>query len=146
MFKKEVKMASKELMELINRAIARELQVSIQYMWQHVLWKGVKGFSVKDELKKIAITEMKHAEKIAERLSYLGGIPTTKPDPIFVGETLKEMIEQDKKDEENAIKLYKEIIEKAEKEGDIATADIFKKILIDEEEHHDTFTSLLEEI
>jgi len=139
-------MASQELMELINRAIARELQVSIQYMWQHVLWKGVKGFSVKDELKKIAITEMKHAEKIAERLSYLGGIPTTKPDPIFVGETLKEMIEQDKKDEENAIKLYKEIIEKAEKEGDIATADIFKKILIDEEEHHDTFTSLLEEI
>jgi bacterioferritin len=139
-------MASKELMELLNKAIARELQVSIQYMWQHVLWKGVKGFSVKDELKKIAITEMKHAEEIAERLSYLGGIPTTKPDPIFIGETLKEMIEQDKKDEENAIKLYKEIIKKAEEEGDIVTADIFKKILTDEEEHHDTFTSLLEEI
>ena len=139
-------MVSKELMELLNKAIARELQVSIQYMWQHVLWKGVKGFAVKDELKKIAITEMKHAEKIAERLAYLGGIPTTKPDPIFVGETLKEMIEQDKKDEENAIKLYKEIIKKAEEEGDIVTADIFKKILTDEEEHHDTFTSLLEEI
>jgi bacterioferritin len=139
-------MASKELMELLNKAIARELQVSIQYMWQHVLWKGVKGFSVKDELKKIAITEMKHAEEIAERLSYLGGIPTTKPDPIFIGETLKEMIEQDKKDEENAIKLYKEIIKKAEEEGDIVTADIFKKILTDEEKHHDTFTSLLEEI
>jgi bacterioferritin len=139
-------MASKELMELLNKAIARELQVSIQYMWQHVLWKGVKGFSVKDELKKIAITEMKHAEEIAEKLSYLGGIPTTKPDPIFIGETLKEMIEQDKKDEENAIKLYKEIIKKAEEEGDIVTADIFKKILTDEEKHHDTFTSLLEEI
>jgi len=137
---------SKDLLELLNKAIARELQVSIQYMWQHVLWKGVKGFAVKDELKKIAITEMKHAEAIAERLAYLGGIPTTKPDPIFVGESLKEMIERDKMDEENAIKLYKEIIKKAENEGDITTADLFKKILADEEEHHDIFTSLLEEI
>ncbi|MEO0232978.1 MAG: ferritin-like domain-containing protein [candidate division WOR-3 bacterium] len=139
-------MVSKDLLELLNKAIARELQVSIQYMWQHVLWKGVKGFAVKDELKKIAITEMKHAEAIAERLAYLGGIPTTKPDPIFVGESLKEMIERDKMDEENAIKLYKEIIKKAENEGDITTADLFKKILADEEEHHDIFTSLLEEI
>jgi len=139
-------MVSKDLLELLNKAIARELQVSIQYMWQHVLWKGVKGFPVKDELKKIAITEMKHAEAIAERLAYLGGIPTTKPDPIFVGESLKEIIERDKMDEENALKLYKEIIKKAENEGDITTADLFKKILADEEEHHDIFTSLLEEI
>ncbi len=85
-------MSSKELLDLLNAAIARELQVSIQYMWQHVQWKGVKGFAVSDELKKIAITEMKHAEMIAERLNYLGGTPTTQPDPINVGETLKEMI------------------------------------------------------
>ncbi|MGC8849366.1 MAG: ferritin-like domain-containing protein [Candidatus Bathyarchaeia archaeon] len=138
--------ASKELLDLLNKAIARELQVSIQYMWQHVLWRGVKGFAVKDELRSIAITEMKHAEKIAERLTYLGGTPTTKPDPIFVGETLKEMIERDKKDEEGAITLYKQIIEAAQKENDIVTAEIFRGILEDEEEHHDTFTSLLEEI
>ncbi|MCX7994556.1 MAG: ferritin-like domain-containing protein [candidate division WOR-3 bacterium] len=139
-------MASKELLDLMNRAIARELQVTIQYMWQHVQWVGVKGFAVKDELKKIAITEMKHAEAIAERLNYLGGKPTTKPEPINVGETLKEMIEQDKKDEEGAIKLYKEIIEKARKEGDEVTRKLFEDILTDEEEHHDTFSTLLEEI
>jgi bacterioferritin len=86
-------MASKELLDMLNKAIARELQVSIQYMWQHVQWRGVKSFAVKEELKKIAITEMKHAETIAERLFYLGGTPTTKPDPIFVRESLKEMIE-----------------------------------------------------
>lgn len=137
--------ASKELLGLLNKAIARELQVSIQYMWQHVLWRGVKGFAVKDELKSIAVTEMKHAEAIAERLAYLGGTPTTKPEPIFIGENLKEMIEQDKKDEEGAITLYKEIIEVAQKEKDITTARMFRKILEDEEEHHDTFTSLLEE-
>jgi len=139
-------MASKKLLELLNMAVARELQVTIQYMWQHVLWKGVKGFAVKDELKSIAIAEMKHAEAIAERLAYLGGIPTTKPEPIFVGASLNEMIAQDKKDEEGAIKLYKNIIKVAEKEGDRTTKKLFEGILADEEEHHDTFTGLLEEI
>lgn len=139
-------MASKELLELMNKSIARELQVAIQYMWQHVQWKGVKGFAVKDELKKIAITEMKHAEAIAERLNYLGGKPTTKPEPIIVGEALKEMLEQDKKDEEGAIQLYKQVIQKAKDEGDEVTRKLFEGILADEEEHHDTFTGLLEEI
>ena len=137
---------SNELLDLLNKAIARELQVSIQYMWQHILWSGVKGFAVKDELKSVAITEMKHAEEIAERLAYLGGSPTTKPDPIFVGESLKEMIQGDTKAEEEAINLYKKIIMVAETEKDVTTARIFRKILEDEEDHHDTFTSLLEEI
>lgn len=88
---------------------------------------------------------MKHAEAIAERLYYLGGIPTTKPEPIFVGKTLKEMIEQDTKDEEGAIKLYKQIIELARSEGDETTNRLFREILQDEEAHHDTFTTLLEE-
>ena len=139
-------MASKELLELLNKAIAREIQVSIQYMWQHVQWSGVKAFAIKDELEDIAKTEMKHAEKIAERLFYLGGIPTTKPEPIFVGKTLREMIEQDRKDEEGAIKLYKQIIDLARKEGDEVTNRLFREILEDEEDHHDTFTTLLEEI
>ena len=139
-------MASKELLGMLNKAIARELQVAIQYMWQHVQWRGVKAFAVQEELKSIAIEEMKHAEKIAERLFYLGEIPTTKPTPIFVGKALKEMIQQDVKDEENAIQMYKSINEMALKEGDVTTAHIFRDILEDEEDHHDTFTTLLEEI
>ena len=55
------------------------------------------------------------------------------------------MLEQDKKDEENAIKLYKEIIQVAQEEDDITTARLFRKILMDEEEHHDFFMSALEE-
>jgi bacterioferritin len=139
-------MASKEMLDMLNKAIAREMQVAVQYMWQHVMWKGVKGFAVKDELKSIAITEMKHAEEIAERLAYLGGTPTTKPEPIFIGENLKEMIKRDKEDEEGAIKLYKQIVEMAKKEGDEVTKRLFQRTLADEEEHHDTFTGLLEEI
>lgn len=131
---------------MLNDAIARELQVSIQYMWQHVQWSGVKGFAVQDELKKIAITEMKHAEAIAERLFYLGATPTTKPTEIVVGKTLKQMIQRDIKDEENAIKLYKQIIAQARKEKDEATELLIMGILKDEEEHHDTFTTLFEDL
>ncbi|RKX70670.1 ferritin [candidate division WOR-3 bacterium] len=137
-------MASDKLKEMLNQAIGREIQVSIQYMWQHVLWKGVQGFAVKDELKNIAITEMKHAEAIAERLAYLGGTPTTQPEPITIGDDLKQMLEQDRKDEEDAINLYKRIIEQARKEGDDVTRRLFMSILADEEEHHDTFKGLLE--
>jgi bacterioferritin len=137
---------SKTLLGQLNDAIAREMQVAIQYMWQHVQWGGVKGFAVHNELKSIAVAEMKHAEAIAERLYYLGGTPTTKPTPILVGTNLKEMITRDVKDEENAINLYKDIIEQARKEEDETTNRLFRQILQEEEDHHDTFTTLLEDM
>ncbi|GEM_PF-2247852 len=56
---------------------------------------------------------MRYAEAIVERLFYPGGIPTTKPAEILVGKILREMIECDIKDEENAITLYSEIIAQA---------------------------------
>jgi bacterioferritin len=136
---------SKELNEKLNAAIARELQVSIQYMWQHVTVIGINAESVGGVFKKIAITEMKHAEAIGERLDYLGGTLTTKPSAIEVGRTLKEMLKIDKKVEEDAIKLYKEIIALAAKENDVITKRLFEKILSEEEEHHNQFSTLLEE-
>ena len=139
-------MASKELLDMMNQAIAREIQVAVQYMWQHVQWSGVKHFAVKDELRSIAVEEMKHAEDIAERVFYLGEKPTTKPAPIFVGNSLEEMITADKKAEEEAIVLYKKILRKALDEGDETTNRLFRQILADEEDHHDTFVSLLEGI
>jgi len=137
--------ASVELQEMLNKAIAREIQVAVQYMWQHVQWSGIKAFAVKDTLKEIAIVEMKHAEMIAERLSYLGGIPTTKPDPIFVGSTLQEMLKNDAQAEEEAIDLYRQIITFTREQNDEVTNRMFRQILADEEDHHDTFISLLED-
>jgi bacterioferritin len=138
--------ASDKLREMLNKAIAREMQVSIQYMWQHVQVMGVKAVAVQDKFKQTAIAEMKHAEKIAERLWYLGSTPTTNPEPITVGKSLREFLELDTKAEEEAITMYKGIIEMAGKEGDVTTAFIFKEILEDEEEHHDLFTTMLEEV
>ena len=137
-------MASKKLMGMLNDAIARELQVSIQYMWQHVVIRGINSESVGGAIKKISIAEMKHAEKIAERLDYLGGVPTTKPTVIEVGNATKEMLTLDRQAEEDAIKLYKEIAFLAEKEGDIVTKKLFEDILTEEEDHHNTFVTLLE--
>jgi len=144
--RKPVTKVSEKLKGMLNDAIAREIQVSIQYMWQHVQVIGVKGIAVRDQFKQTAITEMKHAESIAERLWYLEGTPTTKPALIDVGKSLKEFLELDTKAEEEAVVMYKQIIELAQKEGDVTTAFMFKEILEDEEEHHDLFTTMLEEV
>lgn len=136
---------SDRLKDLLNRAIAAELQVSIQYMWQHVQWRGVKHYAITDEFKKIAIAEMKHAEAIADRLWYLGGTPTTKPEKIDVGEDVWSMLSNDVAEEEKAIILYNEIIKVAIEENDTTTKILFEKILREEEDHHDFFSSALED-
>ncbi len=138
-----VQKASTALTEMMNKAIAREIQVSVQYMWQHVMAKGLESAEIADMFEDIAIVEMKHAEKIAERLFYFGAVPTTKPAPIAMAGSVREMLEADAKAEEEAIDLYKAIIKQAETEGDSTTRLLFEQILADEEDHHDTFTTLL---
>src|SRR3990170_7839633 len=101
-------MVSAKLLGFLNKAIARELQVSIQYMWQHVQVSGLDGAVVEGVFREIAVAEMKHAEKLAERFNYLNGVPTAKPDPIFVGGSLIEMLKQDEQNEEEAIVLYRQ--------------------------------------
>jgi bacterioferritin len=136
-------MVSEKLLDFLNKAIASELQVSIQYMWQHVQVTGMDGAAVEGTFRKIAIAEMKHAEKLAERLDYLDGVPTTKPDPIFVGGSLIEMLKQDEMNEEEAITLYKQAIQVAAAEGDFTTRRLLEDILAEEEDHINTFGKLL---
>ena len=137
---------SEKMKAMLNDAIAGELQVSIQYMWQHVVWKKPEGYTANDEIKRIAIVEMKHAEMIAERLNYLGGIPTTKPYEIVLGgEDIHEQLKQDQEAEDRTIKLYNDIIELAVNEHDVTTRHLFERILEEEEEHHDFFTSFLDD-
>ncbi len=137
-------MVSKQLIEMLNKAISLEIQVSIQYMWQHVRIYGFDHLAIAEELKKVAIEEMKHAESIAERVDYLGGIPTTNPAKITVGDTPDQMITNDMMAEEETIDFYKSIIEKALEEKDYVTKKLFEGILLDEEDHHNIFRTLLE--
>ena len=136
-------MVSEKLLDFLNKGIARELQVSIQYMWQHIQITGTDGALVEDIFRKTAIAEMKHAERLAERLDYLNGVPTTAPEPIFVGGSLIEMLKQDELDEEKAINLYKQAIQVAAGEGDYTTRRLLEDILAEEENHINTFGKLL---
>ncbi|MDH4163269.1 MAG: ferritin-like domain-containing protein [Nitrospirota bacterium] len=138
-----VQKASTALTDMMQQAIAREIQVSVQYMWQHIMAKGLESAEIADVFEEVAVAEMKHAEKIAERLFYFDVVPTTKPSPIKVGGSLKEMLEADALAEEEAIELYKAIVKQADSEGDSTTRLLFEQILSDEEEHHDQFTTLL---
>ena len=138
-----VQKASPKLTEMMNQAIAAELQAIVQYMWHHVMVKGMHSESLSGVFEKVSMDEMKHAEKIAERLFYFDVNPTTKPTPIATGGTPEQMLKADVKAEEEAITLYKEIIKQAAAEGDETTRLLFEEILSQEESHHDTFTTLL---
>jgi bacterioferritin len=138
-----VQKASPKLTEMMNQAIAGELQAIVQYMWHHIMVKGLNSSSLMDVFEDIAVEEMKHAEKIAERLFYFDVSPTTKPNSIAVGGSTEHMLKADVKAEEEAITLYKDIIKQAVSEGDETTRLLFEEILSDEERHHDTFTTLL---
>jgi len=100
-----VQKASPKLTEMMNQAIAGELQAIVQYMWHHVMVKGFNSASLMDVFDDIAIEEMKHAEKIAERLFYFDVAPTTKPNPIAKGGSAEQMLLADVKAEEEAITL-----------------------------------------
>lgn len=156
--------SSSNLVDLLNQALARELQVSVQYMLQHAVGasQGLSSSAASSidkqnkfiashsmyflpgaTLKKIAITEMRHAEAISERIVTLGGEPTTQPAKIMLDMTAKAMLENDREQERSAIELYRSIITSAEKEHDDITAGLFKSILKDERNHHCLFTALL---
>jgi bacterioferritin len=122
-----------ELLDLLNEAIARELGATVQYMWQNVIIEKMENPYLKDTFRDFALESMKQAMKIGERLSYHGGDPITKPAPINIGSSLKEMIELDIKAGNEIIKTYKNIIELAAKEEDKTTRSICEEILAEKE-------------
>jgi len=151
-------MPKKELLELLNKAVARELQVSIQYMLQHtkmekilrktkaanILLDKTTYSVIGEELKNFAIEEMKHAGTIMERIYFLGGSATTKAAKPQIGDTLRDFATLGQKAEQEALDLYRKIIDFAMKMGDWETSQIFEKIYSDEERHFFKFEEYLQ--
>jgi bacterioferritin len=141
--------ASSDYIGLLNQAVSREIQVSIQYMLQHtkmeklmrkvipenVLLDKTTYEAVGKFLKEIAIEEMKHAADILERIYYLGGSATTKADKSVVGNSLSEFAKLGVAAEEEALALYRKIIRASRENGDRTTRQLFQKIYKAEEEH-----------
>ena len=136
-------MTTQTLIEALNQDRADELGAIIQYLGHHYTAEGLESPEIIDLFKSTAIDEMKHAEKLAERIVYLGGEPTTKPSRIKRGGTLKKMIQDDLAAENGAIANYKAHINLAANEGDPTTRLMLEGILSDEEGHADTWETIL---
>lgn len=136
-------MSKEALLDILNQSIARELAVAIQYMWHHVMAKGLESAEVEEIFQEIAVEEMKHAEKFADRLDYLGGVPTTKPTPIITGGSVEKMLADDVKAEEEAIALYKKAIQISIDNNDPVSRLLYEETLSAEEDHHNKFSTLL---
>jgi len=136
-------MDTRKIADQLNKARARELAVVIQYMIQHYTAQSIEALPAIEMFKSIAITEMKHAEELGERIDYLGGTPTKEPNPIKPGEDLTEMLKLDLKAEDEAIALYRDIIKLCDKEGDVTSRYMMERLLADEEDHRNQFLTAL---
>lgn len=133
---------NKKIMGALNEDVSLELGASIRYFWHYIIAKGIASPEIRERFRKISIVEMKHAEKFAERLNYLGGVPTVQPAPIKLGNDLKKMVEIDLEAERAAIKQYKSHL-KLVNSDDVVTRRLLEKIIEEEEEHEDTWMSVL---
>jgi bacterioferritin len=138
-----------EYTDLLNQAVEREIQVSIQYFLQHAKMEKLKKREIPENilldktvydavgkiLHEIAIQEMKHAGSIMERIYYLGGAATTKSKQPVIGNSISEFAKLGVKAEEEALNLYRKIIETSGQMGDWQTRELFEKIYREEEDH-----------
>ncbi len=136
--------ATPKVIDTLNELRARELAVIIQYMRHHYTVTGADGLALADEFKDVAITEMNHAEILAERIDFLGGDPTTTPGSINRGaKSLAQMATVDLAAENEAVDMYRRAIAVMDAAGDITSRRILEDILADEEEHVATFQMML---
>lgn len=126
----------KNIIRLLNAQLTNELTAINQYylharMYRH--WGFEKlGKKEYDE----SIGEMKHADKLIERILMLDGLPNLQAlHKLLIGETAQEMLECDLKLEQAAQVTIKEGIAAAEQVGDYVSRELLLEILDDTEEH-----------
>ncbi len=126
----------KKVIDALNKARSMELQAIHQYMIQHYLLDGMDYGKLCAYMKLIAIDEMRHAEKFAERIEALGGTATCdNAGPIEQPQTIKQIYPFDVNMEENTISTYAELAEVCDKCGDHPSADLFHEIIKEEAVH-----------
>jgi len=131
---------SKKVIALLNEARARELTAISQYLVQHYELEDQGFGKLGAVLKATGIVEMKHAEALAERILFLKGEPTTKPDATAKkGEDIAKMLKTDIGLEAAAVKMYNEAAQVCAAEQDQISKQLFEKLLADEEDHLNTF-------
>jgi len=137
----------KKVVDLLNQGRARELSAILQYMAQHYELENQDFGKLAKLVKQTAIAEMKHAEAFGERILFLGGVPTSKPDAeVKKGETISAMCATGMALEAQATKMYNAAAVACAEAGDHVTKSLFEKILAEEEDHFETFRQIKDHV
>lgn len=128
----------KKVIEYLNAVLKGELTAINQYFMHYRLldnW-GVRKLA-KYEYQE-SIDEMKHADKLMERILFLGGLPNLQTlDRLRIGENVPEILQADLELEHEAVVLLKEAIPYCESVRDFGSRELLVEILVAEEKHVD---------
>jgi len=133
--------------DLLNRAIGDELSAINQYMYFHFHCDD-QGYDLLGALfKKTAIEEMRHVEKIADRILFLKGEIAMEPSQkVHYTSDVKEMLTFSVGEEEGAITMYNDFANQSAGNLDSVTKRLFEDIVIDEERHFDQFDTEIDNL
>ena len=136
-----------KVIDFLNQALKNELTAINQY-WLHYRMLDNWGVARLAHFEREeSIDEMKHADKLADRILFLGGLPNFQLlGRLRVGETVEEILKADLAIEEEAIPLLKDAIAHCESVRDYVSRDLFSDILESEEHHVDELEKQFEMI
>ncbi len=134
-----------KVIEYLNAALRSELTAISQY-WLHYRLQEDWGYGkIAAKSRAESVEEMHHADKLIERILFLGGHPNLqKLDALRIGQTLKETLDCDLAAEHDARKLYIEARDHCEKVSDHVSKNLFEELIADEEGHIDYLETQLE--
>ncbi len=127
-----------QVIDALNRALTIELTAINQYFCQAKMCKNWGFLKLAAKHYEESMGEMKHAEKIIDRVLFLEGTPEiARYDVIRVGTDVKEQFENDLKLEVGGVNAYNELVDLCIKVKDNGTHSLALEILVDSEEHVD---------
>jgi len=133
--------------DLLNRAVADELSAVHQYMYFHFRLDDMGYGPLSGMLRRVAIEEMIHVERLAERILFLGGeVEMQVADPTQKIHDAKQMLERAMAMEKQSRLDYNQWAQECAQNADAGSRKIFEQLVDDEERHFDMFSTQVDHI